>query len=69
MPTLQELKDTWFIDQNTVFEVPDFENVDPENEGTVDPDQLPNLISTTFANLGMNFRYPGAPLANHTDGN
>ncbi|MEM9935117.1 MAG: phospholipase D-like domain-containing protein, partial [Bacteroidota bacterium] len=47
----------------------DFENVDPENEGTVDPDQLPNLISTTFANLGMNFRYPGAPLANHTDGN
>ncbi len=59
MPTLQELKNKWFIDDSVVL-----------IEANLGPDFPPPLNRDwTVAELGMNFRHPGAALANHTDGN
>ena len=55
MPTLQELKDKWFISESTVF---------------IEADDNPPLnVPVTFADLHLNFRHPGSTLLNHTDGN
>ncbi len=58
MPTLQELKDKWFIDGNTEF------------IEAYPPDTNPPLIdAATFDDIGLNFRHTGTALLNHTDGN
>lgn len=57
MPTLQELKSKWFIDDSTVLI-----EADPTAGAPLNRDW-------TVADLGMNFRHVDANLSNHTDGN